>query len=58
LTDVFSCKIVDVTDKTYTIVISGKTNKLNAFPDVIDPASILEVSRTGVTGISRGKTLI
>ena len=58
LVDVFSCKVVDVTDKTYTIEISGKTKKLNAFLDAFDPASILEVSRTGVTGISRGKKLI
>ena len=58
LVDVFSCKIVDVTDKTYTIELSGKTKKLNAFLDAFDPASILEVSRTGVTGISRGKKLI
>ena len=58
LVDVFSCKVVDVTDKTYTIEISGKTKKLNAFLDAFDPASIIEVSRTGVTGISRGKKLI
>ena len=58
LADVFSCKIVDVTDTTYTVEISGKTKKLNAFLDAFDPASILEVSRTGVTGISRGKKLI
>jgi len=58
LVDVFSCKVVDVSDKTYTIEISGKTKKLNAFLDAFDPSSILEVSRTGVTGISRGKKLI
>ncbi len=58
LAEVFSCKIVDVTDTTYTVEISGKTKKLNAFLDAFDPASILEVSRTGVTGISRGKKLI
>ena len=58
LADVFSCKIVDVTDTTYTVEISGKTKKINAFLDAFDPASILEVSRTGVTGISRGKKLI
>ena len=58
LVDVFSCKIVDITDTTYTIEITGKTQKLNAFLDAFDPASILEVSRTGVTGISRGKKLI
>ena len=58
LVDVFSCKIVDVTDTTYTIEISGKTKKINAFLNAFDPASILDVSRTGVTGISRGKKLI
>ena len=58
LAEVFSCKIVDVTDTTYTVEISGKTKKLNAFLDAFDSASILEVSRTGVTGISRGKKLI
>ena len=58
LAEVFSCRIVDVTDTTYTVEISGKTKKLNAFLDAFDPASILEVSRTGVTGISRGKKLI
>jgi acetolactate synthase-1/3 small subunit len=58
LVDIFSCKIVDVTEKTYTIEISGKTKKINAFLNAIDSAIIIEVSRTGVTGISRGKKAI
>ena len=58
LVEIFGCKIVDVTDKVYTIEVSGKTKKINAFLDAFDPASIIEVSRTGVTGISRGKKLI
>ncbi|SVA63608.1 uncharacterized protein METZ01_LOCUS116462 [marine metagenome] len=58
LVDIFSCKIVDVTEKTYTIEISGKTKKINAFLNAIDSAIIMEVSRTGVTGISRGKKAI
>ncbi|MBT7390027.1 MAG: acetolactate synthase small subunit, partial [Gammaproteobacteria bacterium] len=46
------------TDKVYTIEVSGKTKKINAFLDAFDPSSIIEISRTGVTGISRGKKLI
>jgi acetolactate synthase-1/3 small subunit len=58
LTEIFGCKVVDVTDKIYTIEVSGKTKKINAFLDAFDSANIIEVSRTGVTGISRGKKLI
>ena len=58
LVDIFSCKIVDVSDRTYTIEISGKTRKLNAFLNALDFAIVMEVSRTGVTGISRGRTVI
>ena len=55
LVEIFGCKVVDVKDKIYTIEVSGKTKKINAFLDAFDPANIIEVSRTGVTGISRGK---
>ena len=53
LVEIFGCKVVDVTEKIYTIEVSGKTKKINAFIDAFDPANIIEVSRTGVTGISR-----
>jgi len=53
--EIFCCKVVDVTEKIYTIEVSGKTKKINAFLDAFDAANIIEVSRTGVTGISRGK---
>jgi acetolactate synthase-1/3 small subunit len=55
LVEIFGCKVVDVTEKIYTIEVSGKTKKINAFLDAFDAANIIEVSRTGVTGISRGK---
>ena len=58
LVEIFGCKVVDVSDKVYTIEVSGKTKKINAFLDAFDPSSIIEISRTGVTGISRGKKLI
>ena len=55
LVEIFGCKVVDVTEKIYTIEVSGKTKKINAFLDAFDAVNIIEVSRTGVTGISRGK---
>ena len=58
LVEIFGCKVVDVTEKIYTIEVSGKTKKINAFLDAFDAANIIEVSRTGVTGISRGKKII
>ena len=57
LVEIFGCKVVDVTEKIYTIEVSGKTKKINAFLDAFDAANIIEVSRTGVTGISRGKKI-
>ena len=58
LAEIFGCKVVDVKDKIYTIEVSGKTKKINAFLDALEPSNIIEISRTGVTGISRGKRLI
>lgn len=58
LVDIFSCKIVDVSDRTYTIEVAGKSKKLNAFLDALDKSIILEVSRTGVTATTRGKQIL
>lgn len=58
LVDIFSCKIVDVTDKTYTIEVSGKSKKLNAFLEAVSFATIIEVARSGVNAIARGRKII
>ena len=49
--DQFSGKIVDVSEDTYLIEIAGKSKKINEFLDSLDESKILEVSRTGVTGV-------
>ncbi|BBB22519.1 acetolactate synthase I/III small subunit [Abyssogena phaseoliformis symbiont OG214] len=49
--DVFSCKIVDVSEDTYTIELAGKSQKINDFLASLDVSKILEISRTGVTGV-------
>ncbi len=61
LVDIFSCQIVDVSEKTYIIDISGKSRKLDAFLNaliVFSKANILEVSRTGAMGVYRGQSVL
>ena len=52
--DIFRGQMIDVTADTYTIQLVGPSNKLDAFIRAIDDISILEVVRSGVSGISRG----
>ena len=52
--DIFRGQIVDVMADTYTIQLVGPSNKLDAFIRAIDDVSIVEVVRSGVSGISRG----
>ena len=54
LSDIFRGKILDVTETSYTIEITGTSEKLDAFINVIDNCNILEVVRSGASGISRG----
>ena len=54
--DIFRGQIVDVTSTLYTIQITGASDKLDAFLEAVGDASIIEVVRTGVCGISRGET--
>ena len=58
MTDIFRGRIVDVSDNTYTIEITGDGAKLGAFLQGLDARQILEVVRTGVSGISRGEKAI
>ncbi|AIL33165.1 acetolactate synthase small subunit [Basilea psittacipulmonis] len=54
LTDIFRGHIVDVTDKTYTIELTGEQEKIQAFINTLDRSAIQETVRTGATGIGRG----
>lgn len=56
--DVFRGQIVDVTQATYTIQLSGTTEKLDAFIRAIPESSVMEVVRSGVSGISRGEKVL
>jgi acetolactate synthase-1/3 small subunit len=53
--DIFRGRIIDVTDATYTIELTGTGSKLDAFLEAIDAAVIIETVRTGASGIGRGE---
>ena len=53
-TDIFRGQIVDVGSTLYTIQILGTAEKLDAFIEALGEATIIEVVRSGVSGIARG----
>ncbi|MBT6066097.1 MAG: acetolactate synthase small subunit [Proteobacteria bacterium] len=55
LVDIFRGRIIDVDGETYTIELTGPGDKLNAFLDTIPSTGIVEVVRSGVSGIARGE---
>jgi acetolactate synthase I/III small subunit len=56
--DIFRGQIVDVTSSLYTIMLAGTQQKLDAFIQAIGDAVILEVVRSGVSGIARGERIL
>jgi len=58
LTDIFRGRILDVTDHTYTIELTGSRVKLDSFIQAIGNDLILETVRTGASGIGRGNRIL
>ena len=56
--EIFRGQIVDVTANSYTIQLCGPSDKLDAFIRAIGKTNILEVARSGVSGISRGEKIL
>jgi len=54
--DIFRGKIIDVTATSYVVEMTGPADKLDAFIATLDKTAILEVVRSGATGISRGES--
>ncbi|MFO8232186.1 MAG: acetolactate synthase small subunit, partial [Longimonas sp.] len=55
LSDIFRGRILDVTERVYTVELTGASAKLDAFIDTLGQNTIVEVVRSGVIGISRGE---
>ncbi len=58
MTDIFRGRIIDVSDQTYTIELTGAGTKLDSFLQAIDRNMILETVRTGASGIGRGNRIL
>ncbi|MGB5706428.1 MAG: acetolactate synthase small subunit [Arenicellales bacterium] len=55
LVDIFRGRIIDVTDSTYTLEMTGNGDKVDAFLQSLAQVEVIEVVRSGVSGIGRGK---
>ena len=58
MADIFRGRIIDVTDSSYVIELTGNQTKLDSFIGAIDRALILETVRSGVVGIGRGDRIL
>ena len=58
LADAFRARVVDATIGSFVFEMTGSTDKLDAFVDLMRPLGLAEVSRTGVAAIARGTRVI
>ena len=58
ISDIFRARIIDVSDNTFTIELTGSASKLDAYLDSLDSDSIIETVRTGASGIGRGDRIL
>jgi acetolactate synthase I/III small subunit len=58
MADIFNGQIVDVSEKTYTIELTGAAKTLDRFVAAVDPSLILETVRTGVCGVGSGERVL
>lgn len=54
IADIFRAKVIDVSKDSLVIEMTGTKSKLEAFIDLLEDYEILELARTGITGLSRG----
>ena len=58
MAEIFRGRIIDVTEGTYTIELTGTGAKLDAFIQALERSAILETVRTGASGIARGERVL
>ncbi|WP_299179895.1 acetolactate synthase small subunit [uncultured Neptuniibacter sp.] len=56
--DIFRGTIIDVTPNTFTVQLVGSSSKLDAFIEALGTSNIMEVVRSGVSGIARGEKVL
>lgn len=58
IADVFRARVVDSTDESFVFETTGTSEKINEFIDMMRPVGLIEICRTGVVAVSRGKEAI
>jgi len=58
IADAFRARVVDATPNSFVFELTGNTDKLDAFQDLMRPLGLAEISRTGVAAIARGPRTI
>jgi len=58
ISDIFRGRIIDVSDNTFTIELTGSSSKLDAYLESLDGDAIIETVRTGASGIGRGDRIL
>jgi acetolactate synthase I/III small subunit len=54
LADIFRARVIDSTTESFVFEMTGSTEKLNAFINLMEPLGLVDVSRTGIVAIARG----
>ena len=55
IADIFRARAIDSTNVSFVFEISGSTQKIDAFIELMKPLGLIDISRTGVVAIARGK---
>ncbi len=58
IADIFKAKIIDVAKESLILELTGDSEKIEAFTEILKPYGILEYNRTGLTALKRGKHTI
>ena len=58
IVDIFRAGIIDVSREAVTVEITGDSAKISAFRQLMEPFGIIEIARTGLTGLQRGEKSI
>lgn len=58
LVDIFRGRYIDVTESNYTIELTGSSEKVDAFLEALSQVELIEVVRSGLLGIGRGKNAL
>ena len=54
IADIFRARAVDSTSESFVFELTGTTEKVDAFIELMEPLGLIEIARTGVVGIGRG----